>query len=76
MLKVKGGKGGQRGHGKSRLMKKCEGWIEKGRCTLPIKVECWRKSDCCLAEVNPATITCWGCYKILNIDVSLSPTET
>ena len=22
--------------------RKCEGSIEKGRCTLPIEVECWR----------------------------------
>ena len=21
--------------------RKCEGWFEKGRCTLPIIVECW-----------------------------------
>ena len=21
--------------------KKCESWFEKGRCTLPIKIECW-----------------------------------
>ena len=21
--------------------RKCEDWFEKGRCTLPIKVECW-----------------------------------
>ena len=34
-------KGGQRGHGENRFRKKCVGWCEKGRCTLPIKVECW-----------------------------------
>ena len=22
--------------------RKCEGWFEKGRCTLPMKEECWR----------------------------------
>ena len=26
---------------------KCEGWIEKGSCTLLIKMQCWHKSDCC-----------------------------
>ena len=26
--------------------KKCEDWCEKGRCTLSIDVECWRKADC------------------------------
>ena len=26
---------------------KCEGWFEKGSCTLLIKVECRRRSDCC-----------------------------
>ena len=36
-----------------------DGWFEKGRCTLPLIVECWRKSDCCWVEVNLATITCW-----------------
>ena len=25
---------------------RCEGWFVKGRCTLLIKVECWRRSDC------------------------------
>ena len=45
----------------------CEGWLEKGRCSLPIKVECWCKEDCCWVEVNLATLTCWGSYQILNI---------
>ena len=52
--------------------RKCEGWFEKGRCILLIKVECWHKTDCCWAEVNLATLTCWGSYQILNIAVSLS----
>ena len=34
------------------------------------KVECWRKSDYCLAELNLATLTC-GYYQILHIGVSL-----
>ena len=51
--------------------RKCEGWLEKGRYSFPLKVECWRKSDCCWVEVNLATLTCWGCYQILNIGVSL-----
>ena len=44
----------------------CEGWFEKGRCTLPIEVECWCESDCCWVEVNLATLTCWGYYQILD----------
>ena len=32
---------------------------------LPIKVECCGKSDCCLVEVNLATLTCWGYYLIV-----------
>ena len=39
--------------------RKYEGWLENGRCTLPIKVECWCRSDCCWVEVNLATLTCW-----------------
>ena len=35
-------------------------WFGKGRCTLPIKVECRCNSDCCWVEVNLATLTCWG----------------
>ena len=34
-------------------------------------VECWHKSDCCWVEVNLVTLTCWGCYQILDICVSL-----
>ena len=34
------------------------------------KVECWRKSDYCLAELNLAMLTC-GYYQILHIGVSL-----
>ena len=49
----------------------CECWFENGRCTLPIKVECWYKSDCLWVEVNLATLKCWGYYQILNIGVSL-----
>ena len=30
--------------------------FEKGRCTLPFKVECWRKLDCFWVEVNLATL--------------------
>ena len=40
-MKVIGRKGVRRGCGKSRLIRKCGGWFEKGRCTLPFKVECW-----------------------------------
>ena len=54
------------------LGKKCEGWLEKVRCTLPFKVQYRRKSDCCWAEVNLAALTCWGYYQILNIGVSHS----
>ena len=25
--------------------RKCEGWFEKGRCTFPIKVDCWCQCD-------------------------------
>ena len=52
--------------------RKCEDWLENGRCTFPFKVECWRKHDCCWVEVNQATHTCWGYYLILNIGVPLS----
>ena len=34
-------KGRLRGHGRSRLRKKVEGWFEHGRCALPIKLDCW-----------------------------------
>ena len=51
---------------------RCEGWFEKGICTLTIILECWCYSDCCWVEVNLATLTCWGYYQNLNIDVSLS----
>ena len=57
---------------KTGRRRKCEGWFENGRCTLPFKVECWRKSDCCWVEVNLDTLTCWGYYGILNIGVSFS----
>ena len=33
----------------------CEDWFKRGRCTLPIEVECWHKSDCRWVEVNMAT---------------------
>ena len=33
---------GQRKKGRPKR-KNYEGWFEKGRCTLPIKMECWRK---------------------------------
>ena len=49
----------------------CEGWFVKGGCTLPIKVECWSKSDCCLVEVNLADLTCWGYYQVLDIGISV-----
>ena len=32
---------------------------------------CWHKSDCCLFEVNLATLTSWGYYQILNTGISL-----
>ena len=40
--------------------KKCEDWFEKGRYNLPIKMECWHKSDSYRVDVNLATLTCWG----------------
>ena len=49
-----------------------EAWFEKARCTLLIKVEYWRKSDCCCVEVNLAILTCWGYYQPLNNGVPLS----
>ena len=49
-----------------------EGVFEKGRFSWTIKVECWHKSDCCWAELNLATLTCWGYYQSLNTGVSLS----
>ena len=49
---------------------KGEGRFEKGRCTLTIKMECWHTSDCCLVEVNQATLTCWEYYQILSSGVS------
>ena len=68
LVEVKGRRGGgERGRGR-----KCLGWLENGRCTLPINVVCWRKSDCCWVEVNLATLTCWEYYQILNIGVFLS----
>ena len=52
--------------------RKWEGWFEKGRCTLPFKVEFLHKQDCCWVEVNLATLICWGCCMILNIGVYVS----
>ena len=43
---------------------KHEGWFEQGRCTLSINV------DSHWVEVNPATLTCWGCYHILDIGLT------
>ena len=51
--------------------RKCEDCFEKGRYTLSIKVECWRRSDSCSVEVNLATVICWGYCQILNIGVFL-----
>ena len=45
--------------------------FENGRCTLPIEMECWSKSDCCWVEMTLATPTCWGFCRILYIGVSL-----
>ena len=50
-------------------------WFEKERCTLPIKVECRYKQDCCWDDVNLATLTYWGYYQILNIGISLIQTH-
>ena len=58
MLNVKGGKGGQREHEEAGLGRKHEGLFTKGRCTFPIEVRSWRKSDCWWVEVNMATLTC------------------
>ena len=52
--------------------RKCGGWLEKGRCTSPITLECWCKPDCCWVEVNMDTLICRGYYQILDIGVSLS----
>ena len=52
--------------------RKNKGWFEKGRCTLPFKVECRRTQDCCWVEVNLVTPTHWGYHQILNIGVSLT----
>ena len=52
--------------------RKYEGWSEKERCTLPFKVECRRKQDCCWVEVNLATLTYRGYYRIIDIGVFLS----
>ena len=38
--------------------------LRRERCTLLIKVECRHKSDCCLVEVNVASLTCWENYHI------------
>ena len=56
---------------KSRMWKK-EGWFEKERYTLLLKVECQCKQNCCWVEVNLATLTYLEKYLILNIGVSLS----
>ena len=57
---------GQRKNGrtwkKAGCGRKCEGWFEKGRCTLPIKVDCRRKQDYCWVGVNLAMLICWGYY--------------
>ena len=37
-----------------------------------IKLECWRKTDCCRVEMNLATLTSWGYYQNFNVGVSLS----
>ena len=61
---------------KAGSVRKCEDWFKKGRCSLPVEVECWRKSDCCWVEVNLAARTCCGYYTILNIGVSRSTPKT
>ena len=38
---MKGRRKGQRGHGISRMRTKNNGWLEQGRCTLLMKVDCW-----------------------------------
>ena len=38
---------------------------------LPIEVECWRLSDCCWVEVNPAYLRCLRYYRILDNGLSL-----
>ena len=70
---------GQRKKGRPKMTwekagygRKCEDWLENGRCTLSVEGECWHKTDCCWVEVALATLTCWVYYRILNIDVSLS----
>ena len=69
-LRREGVKG--RKEAKENMEKADEGWFEKGRHTLPIKVESCPKSDYCWIEVNLATLTCWGYYQITNNGVSLS----
>ena len=66
-LKVKGRKGGRRGHGKQ---------VDEESVKIGLRredaLECWRKSDCCWMEVNLVTLICWEHYQILNNGVSLS----
>ena len=52
MPKVERRKRGRRGHGR-----KHEGWLDRGKCVLPIKVDCWHQSDCHQVEVNVATLS-------------------
>ena len=40
-LKVRGREGGQNNVEEAGCGRKYEGWLEKGRCTLSINVECW-----------------------------------
>ena len=44
--------------------------LRKGKCTLLIRVESWRKSDFCWVEVNLATHACPGYHQIINIGFS------
>ena len=48
------------------------GWFEKGRCILPIKVECSRKSNFCWLVGNMTTLTCWGYCQIVDTGLLLS----
>ena len=59
---------------KGRLKRTWKKQVEEGsvkvglrRSTLPFKVECRRKKDCCWVEVNLVSLTCLENYQILDI---------
>ena len=64
---------------KGRLKRTCKMQVEEERVKVGLKMEdeladqsgVLVKLDCCRVEMNLATLTCWGYYQILNINVSL-----